>query len=374
MGFFSCVASLKGTFPTKLFIFMIFLLTSFVINFTHLILLTLIRPLSKRLYFWIVQYINWTFIAQAVFFYEHWSNSEIIFHCKQSDYEALKHEKVFVITNHSHDIDILLWMVIMNHFQKLGNDICYAKDFVKHIPFIGWHIYLSQHIRLKLCYEEDKKTIETRFRDIAANGSDVWVVFMPEGPRLTKERHAESIKFALDRNLQPLMHHLVPKSKGFAVSYEALRQQGYKTIVNAQIAFDAKKFAQPKFSSMMQCRKMQAHVYFERIPFDSIEPTFDGIYKMFKSKDELHESFIERGNFNKNGNLKKILMQNHKSILINFICWSALWMVVTIVGGYSVIVHLYYKDMQNYSNLVTLVRIACDIHDYTYIYLRPILY
>lgn len=265
-------------------------------------------------------------------------------------------------------------MVIMNHFQKLGNDICYAKDFVKHIPFIGWHIYLSQHIRLKLCYEDDKRTIETRFRDIAANGSDVWVVFMPEGPRFTKERHAESIKFALDKNLHPLMHHLVPRSKGFAVSYESLRQQGYKTILNAQIAFDTKNFAQPRFSSMMQCRKMQAHVYLERLPFDSIEPTFDGIYKMFKTKDELHESFIERGNFNKNGNLKAIPMQHHKTILINFICLSALWMLVTIVGGYSVIVHLYYKDMQNYSNLVTLVRIACDIHDYTYIYLRPILY
>ena len=265
-------------------------------------------------------------------------------------------------------------MVIMNHFQKLGNDICYAKDFVKHIPFIGWHIYLSQHIRLKLSYDDDKRTMEKRFQDIAANGNYVWVIFMPEGPRFTKERHAASIKFALDKNIQPLMHHLIPRNKGFAVTYESLRKQGYKTILNAQIAFDAKKFAQPKFSSMMQCQKMKAHVYLERIPFDSVEPTFDGIYKMFKAKDELHESFIERENFNKNGNLKAIPMQNHNSILINFICWSVLWMLVTIVGGYSLVVHLYYKDMQNYSNLVTLLRIACDIHDYSYIYLRPIMY
>lgn len=265
----------------------------------------------------------------------------------------------------------------MNHFGKLGNDVCFAKDFVKYIPFIGWHIYLSQHIRLKICFEKDKDTITRRIREIQQNPNDVWVVFMPEGPRFTKQRHAESIKYALNKKIQPLMHNLIPRTKGFTTTYEALRQQGYSTILNAQIAFDIKTFAEPKYSNMMQCRKMRAHVYLERIPIDKIEPSFDGIYNMFKEKDELHEIFIEYGNFNKNGKMSGIRafsMKHHKSILANFICWCFLWMFVAVVTSYNMIVHLYYKDMENYSNLGILTKILCDIHDVGYSFYRPLIY
>lgn len=265
----------------------------------------------------------------------------------------------------------------MNHFRKLGNDICYAKDFVKYIPFIGWHIYLSQHIGIKGCYEQDKGRIERRITQIGENSNAVWVVFMPEGPIFTKERHAEAKKFAIDSNIQPLRYHLIPRTKGFVTTYEALKQQGYKTILNAQIAFDTENYALPKFSNLMQCRSMSAHLYLERIPIDEVAPAFEGIHEVFKKKDALHEYFIKNGNFcffDNDADIQAIPMQNDNAIKINFVCWSIFWSLLLTFGTYNLIVYYCFQDMKNYSHVVILIRIACEIHDLSFYYYRYFIY
>lgn len=316
-------------------------------------------------------------MLESVYFYEFWSNSNVIFCCKPSDYEALKHEKVFLIANHSHDIDILLWMVVMNHFGKLGNDICYAKDFVKYIPFIGWHIYLSQHVRISTCYTKDKETIENRISQIPKNSNDVWVVLMPEGPKFTRERHAEAIKFALDNKYSPLIHHLIPRTKGFVTTYQALNKEEYKTILNGQVAFETKNFAVPKYSNMMNCRRMQAYVYLERIPMENVSATFHGIYEIFKQKDILHESFIENGKFSTDIKFEKfemIPMYHHKYVKFNFECWCFIWVVVWILSSYKILVWICLPDVQHYSNAKILIKIACEIHDFIFNLCRCFLY
>lgn len=58
------ISNLKGSLPTRIFVFCIFILTSVVICAVHVVLLTFIRPLCRRVYYRSVQYMNWTFIAR----------------------------------------------------------------------------------------------------------------------------------------------------------------------------------------------------------------------------------------------------------------------------------------------------------------------
>ena len=41
------------------------------------------------------------------------------------------------------------------------------------------------------------------------------IIILCEGTRFTPEKHAESVRVAEEKGLQPLKHHLLPRSKGF---------------------------------------------------------------------------------------------------------------------------------------------------------------
>ncbi|KAG5671103.1 hypothetical protein PVAND_001317 [Polypedilum vanderplanki] len=309
----------------KFTILLVFLATAFATNVIHLILLISVKPFNKRIYFQLVQFNNWTFMAQSVFLYQYWSSSELIFYCKQSDYDALKHKKAFIIANHSDPVNILLMMVTLNHFNRLGNDISYGMTCFKFIPFIGWHIYLAGHILLQKSFTNDKKLIEKRLMEVKDNPNNVWIVLLPEGDQFTIANFSKSVRYALKMRKQPLMHHLTPRHKAFAVTYKELKKlEGY-SIVNAHIAYERS----PKFSNLLQQKKIQARIYFQCFEFNEIESNFDGIYKLFQQQDELREKFLKFGSFNENGKLKdfkEIKIEKDQRVLVNFLVWAIFWL------------------------------------------------
>jgi lysophosphatidic acid acyltransferase/lysophosphatidylinositol acyltransferase len=63
-------------------------------------------------------------------------------------------------------------------------------------------------------FEKDKSIIETKVKDYSTNIPNNWLVLLAEGTRYSKEKHEVSNKFAIEKNYQPLKHHLIPRAKG----------------------------------------------------------------------------------------------------------------------------------------------------------------
>lgn len=58
-----------------------------------------------------------------------------------------------------------------------------------------------------------------------------------EGTRFTPKKHEASVKFARERGMTELKHHLIPRSKGFTASLPYLKKK-CPCLLDIQLAFD----------------------------------------------------------------------------------------------------------------------------------------
>lgn len=263
---------------------------------------------------------------EIIFVYECWSESEIIIYCKPEDFKILGKEHSLTVINHSYEIDFIILWLLIDKFKGLGNSRGFVKNEIKYIPIWGWFFGLAEHIFLKRSFEKDKDIIENKVRDYLTNIDNNWLVLLAEGTRFSKEKHAVSEKFALERNLQPLKHHLIPRAKGFAITVPILKKFNCPTLYNVQLAFDNKAPNKATLGTLLRGQKIVAHVYIDRIPMDNVDPTFEYLYDLYKEKDAMMESFNKYGNFYEGRNekvVKGIKMEPRQVVKINSIFWIA---------------------------------------------------
>ena len=86
---------------------------------------------------------------------------------------------------------------------------------LRYVPAIGWGTTLSDFIFLDRNWEKDKTTITKGMHALTSYPSPVWLLLYPEGTRMSPEKLEASQKFAEQRNLPILKHHLIPRLKGF---------------------------------------------------------------------------------------------------------------------------------------------------------------
>lgn len=59
-----------------------------------------------------------------------------------------------------------------------------------------------------------------------------------EGTRFTKEKHAKGVEYAKKHDLPPLKHHITPRTKGFALLAEHLREGAdFKSVFDVAVAY-----------------------------------------------------------------------------------------------------------------------------------------
>lgn len=56
-----------------------------------------------------------------------------------------------------------------------------------------------------------------------------------EGTRLTKEKYEASVKFSQEKGLPVMKHHLQPRTKGFALCLERMKQVGKCCVLNLNL-------------------------------------------------------------------------------------------------------------------------------------------
>lgn len=238
--------------------------------------------------------------------------------------------------NHSYEIDWLIGWLVLEKFGCLGNARGFIKNVIKYIPICGWFFGFSEHIFLQRSFEKDKAVLEESLTDYIQYPDPAWMVMTAEGTRFTKEKHEASVKFALERNMQPMKHHLIPRAKGFITCVPILKKSKNLSVLNLQLAFDNDADVEPTLVNILRGERIVAHVFIDRVPIADVAGTQDYLNEVYHEKDELHDSFLKFGNFfegRKQTAIEGIRMKPRLGVLVNTLFWFV--MNITLMGYYA---------------------------------------
>uniref|UniRef100_T1GTH5 Phospholipid/glycerol acyltransferase domain-containing protein n=1 Tax=Megaselia scalaris TaxID=36166 RepID=T1GTH5_MEGSC len=208
-------------------------------------------------------------------------------------------ENVLLMMNHTYEIDWLAGWQFTEKMRVLGNCKAYAKKVISYVPVIGWTWYFSEFIFLNRSYDKDKEIIDKQLREVFSFPDPVWLLLNAEGTRFTEKKHEASVKFAQEKGMVPLKHHLIPRTKGFTASLPGLREK-CDAIYDINLAF--KKDA-------------------DQVP-EKEEEAAKFLQNLFVEKDKIIDSFHNTGSFFTESGFKEPaskLMVPRIYTLLNFI-------------------------------------------------------
>lgn len=219
-----------------------------------------------------------------------------------------------IIPNHSYELDYMVSFALADQLGDIGNYKSLSKDELKYLPIIGWALYMADIVFVKRNWKEDKLTIAKKLNELFDYKQFLLGLFA-EGTRFTPEKHQASVEFALSRNIKPLKHHLIPRTRGF--NY-IVRHYYREIILNKR--FDEKYFRlfsleiimpeKLKFRDFMDGKQIKADVYCEEVYLtnemkNEILNSKDEndcplltqlIHDIFRRKDKLVDEYRTNGN------------------------------------------------------------------------------
>jgi lysocardiolipin and lysophospholipid acyltransferase len=170
------------------------------------------------------------------------------------------------------------------------------------VPSIGWTHYFQGSLFLARNWQQDQSAIKGKLAEIEKGEfpRPFWIGIYPEGTRITKKKHAESLKFAAERGLPQLNHVLLPRTKGFVTLVQSL-PTAINCLYDSTVAYQGGGFdlKDALFRGIWKCKAV--HVYLKRIPFKNLPREEENLnawlMEDFRQKDELlhhfeiHQSF-----------------------------------------------------------------------------------
>jgi lysophosphatidic acid acyltransferase / lysophosphatidylinositol acyltransferase len=265
-------------------------------------------------------------ILELVALTEWWSGSTITYYVSKEDWELAGKEHHLLLMNHSYEVDWLFGWLYCEKARVLGNCKAYAKKVIAYIPAIGWGWKFAEFVFLERSFEKDRIIIEKQLNEIFDYPSPVYLLLNAEGTRFSKSKHEASVKFAQERGMTVLNHHLIPRTKGFTASLSVLKKK-CSSVLDVQLYFDENQ-APPTILSILCGRPLHGHLYLRRIPTSEVpddeEEAAKWLQELFVRKDKLQTSFHKTGDYFKDNDLQKIQpikMERRIFPLINWISW-----------------------------------------------------
>lgn len=121
-----------------------------------------------------------------------------------------------------------------------------------------------------------------------------------EGTRFTEKKHEASVKFAQDRGMAVLKHHLIPRTKGFTASLPYLKKK-CPSILDIQLVFKKDDKVEPTIGNLLHGRGVTGYMHVRRIDMQSLpdteEEAAEWMQELFRFKDKLQDSFHTHGDF-----------------------------------------------------------------------------
>ncbi|KAL1131981.1 hypothetical protein AAG570_011592 [Ranatra chinensis] len=311
-----------------------FFTSGIILNILQGTLYYLLRPFWKYAYRKLNYYLCYSLYSQLVFMAEWWSGSDVIVYLDKDDFKKyFGKEHGYLIMNHTYDVDWLIGWIFCERVGVLGNCKAYAKKSIQYVPTMGWAWKFSESVFLERNWDKDKELIGKQVAEIAQYPDPTFLLLFAEGTRFTEEKHKASLAFAQEKGYPALKRHLTPRTKGFTLSLPELRGR-VPAIYNVQLAFKPNDKVEPTVMNLLLGRTVEGHLYFERIPVDSIpedeEEASLWLRELYNKKDRMMESFLTTGDWFATSGVKReesFRIPRRPYSLINMTCWAMVTLV-----------------------------------------------
>lgn len=182
-----------------------------------------------------------------------------------------------------------------------------------------------------------------------------------EGTRFTKSKHEASVKFAQERGMTVLNHHLIPRTKGFTASLPVIKKK-CDSVMDVQLAFHANAKSAPTIINLLRGRPLEAHLYLRRIPMSEV-PEGEAaasawLHELFVRKDKLQSSFHSTGDFFKGNDITPIKVIRFKPRLASLINWVS-WMIIAMLPIMYLLLTMILSGKIMYIAIGSGIMIAC---------------
>ncbi|XP_017477791.1 PREDICTED: 1-acyl-sn-glycerol-3-phosphate acyltransferase gamma-like [Rhagoletis zephyria] len=306
-----------------------FFVSGLIINLVQLILYVALKPFNTKLFRHIMYYLCYSLYSQLIFVAEWYANSNLHLYMDPNDLEKLcGKEHVMIIQNHSYEIDWLCGWMFADKVGCLGNCKAYAKKVISYVPVMGWAWKFAEFVFLERSFDKDSEIIARQLKEIFDYPDPVWLLLNAEGTRFTPKKHEASVKFAQERGLPVLKHHLVPRTKGFTTSLPTMRGRCV-AIYDTTLAFKRDAKNSPTISTLLNGLPVEGHMFARRIPLESVPEdetaAAEWLHNLYREKDRLVDSFLTTGNFCETSGIKEVpvtVFKYRTCSLLNFACWA----------------------------------------------------
>jgi len=322
-----------------LWVVLVFLASGLIINVIQLLLLPL-WFINKDLFRWLnlnVVYLHW---CQLTFLSEWWSGLDIKLYGTKEDFDMLGKESAICLSNHRSDVDWLIGYTVADRAGVLATTKCYMKGYLKFLPIIGFSWWCTEYAFLQRNWQKDQKLLEKSLRTLADFPFPFWLAIFAEGTRLTEAKRQASIEYARSHGLPELKHHLLPRSRGFALTVQFFKEK-VPAVYDLEVAFPNNK--EPNLTRMLMGEGGDVHLWIRRIPLkeipcDSVEATSNWCRKAFQDKDEAMSYYVEHGKFpaeryeypRKSRNLIAVIVWNI------ILCLPLVWYIISVIVSGSI--------------------------------------
>jgi len=300
-----------------------FLVKGLVINLTQVILYLLLpRRLFHKLNYYTVNGIYGTLLCLA----DWWGGSSITLCCSDSLYEKIKNrnfeKRQLIVVNHHTELDWLLCWQLADRIEVLGGCRALAKKSLKWVPIIGWSSCMSGDIFLSRSWEKDQLNVKEKVHALEDQPHPTWLFVFPEGTRFNETKHKASVEFAESRGLPRLNHHLIPRTKGFALTSEHMKGG----LIDVTIVQGPK--SPPTLTSLMMGKDVDTRMYVREFDLSAVpkgeKEAGEWLMQLFREKDEIKGAFLTE-----DWDKLSVAFGDFKSRPLPRRSWSLYWTIFT---------------------------------------------
>ncbi|XP_037076032.1 1-acyl-sn-glycerol-3-phosphate acyltransferase epsilon-like [Pollicipes pollicipes] len=262
-------------------------------------------PLPAWLYQKVDDMLYSTYQRLVLLFFEHATGLEIFFYGDADDIFK-KNENVLYISNHQSTVDWIACNMVAVRQGALGHLRFVMKDGLQWLPLYGHYFYQHGCIYVRRGRFSQQKMIRS-LEYLQQERIQSWIVLFPEGTRYDPSKPeviARSERLALASDLQPLQHHLTPKSKGTWLTLDKVRRHLdalYDVTVVYQGSYSHSQGKRARTVALIDflrgfCPAMHIHV--RRIPMSEVPETEEAfqrwIHQLFQEKDRIVAPFYSQ--------------------------------------------------------------------------------
>ncbi|XP_072037184.1 uncharacterized protein [Amphiura filiformis] len=259
-------------------------------------------PINKKWYRLLNCYLVYMHWGQVVFLCDYWAEVELHIHATPELWPRVGKEHALMVCNHRNDLDWIVTWMIGDRAGFLQSCKSLVKNESRYIPFIGWSFLFLEFIFVKRDFTKDRESLIKGFQSYGEYPLKCVTLLFCEGTRFTQAKHEKSIEFARKQGIEPLKHHLLPRTKGFTMCIDGFKGNGVPAMYDCCVGYDTVRGAQPTLTNILQGRKQVFHllgkrVLMEDIPNNTEEECAEYCYNLYKKKDEEYEYFLKHNTF-----------------------------------------------------------------------------